>query len=154
MELVEHYLSMLIILEFNKVIADLQKQKKVQKQKNSHILGTRTPTTTLNVERCCTKSSPLSPQTETLSKTRPQPTTTPGDKGGTQLPREPPQNPTDSQGDQSWKTGAAGSQRSQGGSNQTQNRTSNLSGQNASTQGACAGVGATGAGRGAGGGDD
>ena len=41
MELVEHYLSMLIILEFNKLIADLQKQKKVQKQKKQSHFGNK-----------------------------------------------------------------------------------------------------------------
>ena len=119
MEVVQHYLSMPLILEFNKLIADLQKHKKDQAQKRvtfwedkHQCLASMSRDAVLNLP-------PLSPQTETPSKTTSGYHNTGGQEGGTQCPGDPPRNPTDPWETRPQETEAAGNQSSQGGSNPT-----------------------------------
>ena len=145
-----------LILEFNKLIADLQKHKKDQAQKRVTFWEDEHQCLASTSRDAVLDLPPLSPWTETPSKTTSTYHDTRGRGGGTQHPGDLPWNPTDSQKTRCRESKAAGNQDSQGGSNPTQSHTTNgnPSGQNSAVQSSGVGVGAVGATGGAGGGDN
>ena len=119
MEVVQHYLSMPLILEFNKLIADLQRHKKDQAPKRVTFREDKYQYPASTSRDAILDLPPLSPRMETPCKTTSTYHDTGGRGGGTQCPRDLPWNLTNSQETQSQESKATGNQDSQGGSNPT-----------------------------------